>query len=82
VIYSAYMSSSSYVNSDTAWVLFADPATGMAAYEFCYLNGNQNPTIEEGEVDFDILGIVYRCYMDVGIAQREYRGLVWNTGTA
>jgi hypothetical protein len=80
VIYSAYMSSSSYVNSDTAWVLFADPATGMAAYEFCYLNGNQNPTVEEVDADSDELGIAMRGYFDFGVKKQVPQAAVQSNG--
>lgn len=61
-----------------AWYLLADPAD-VPAIEIAFLNGNQTPTIESGDVDFNQLGIQYRAYFDYGVAYQDYRGAQKNT---
>lgn len=80
-IVSPYLSSATYLNSDTAWYIFADPSD-IAAYEICYLNGNENPTIEQGDLDFQNLGIAWRAYIDIGVSEQDYRGAVMSLGAA
>lgn len=56
--------------SDTQWFLFANPAI-RAAIAIAFLNGQQNPTIESAETNFNTLGIQTRAYHDFGVAMEE-----------
>lgn len=67
--------------SATAWYLFADP-NDVAAMEVAFLNGQQTPTVETAEADFDTLGIQMRSYHDFGVAMRDYRAAVRMKGAA
>jgi len=80
-IISPYVSNANYLNSDTMWFLFADPAD-IAVYEICYYNGVETPTIEQGELDFQNLGIAWRAFIDVGVREQDYRGAVKSLGAA
>lgn len=65
--------------SATAFYLFADPAD-IAAIVVAYLNGNQTPTIESGEMDFSQLGVQWRCYFDFGVGMEDHRGAAKSAG--
>jgi hypothetical protein len=62
--------SSAYLSSATTWWLVANPGD-LNAMEVLFLNGNRNPTIEQAEADFDVLGIAVRGYHDFGVAKGE-----------
>ena len=81
---SAYLSNSAYSgNSTTAWYLLCDPkAMGVGVIEMVFLNGQQMPTIETSELDFDQLGIQMRGFHDFGCAKQEYRCGVKSKGAA
>lgn len=71
---SAYLSNSSYTGySTTAYYLLADPQD-MATIQVGFLNGQQEPTVETADADFDQLGIQMRGYFDFGVALMQYRG--------
>jgi hypothetical protein len=67
--------------SSIAWYLFADPAR-LAAFEVAFLNGNENPTVEQAEADFNTLGIQFRGYIDFGVKEQDYRAAVKMKGMA
>jgi phage major head subunit gpT-like protein len=58
--------------STSTWYLLADPAI-LATAVMCFLDGQQNPTIESTDADFQTLGIQFRGYHDFGAAFSEYR---------
>lgn len=62
--------SSAYLTSASTWWLVANPGD-LNAMEVLFLNGNRNPTIEQAEADFDVLGIAVRGYHDFGVAKGE-----------
>lgn len=66
--------------SGTAYYLLADPNT-VPVVQIAYLRGIKVPTIEQGALDFDRLGIGYRAYFDYGVALLDWRGAVKVTGT-
>jgi hypothetical protein len=71
---SRYLSNTRYTgNSEKAWYLLADPAD-LPVIEAAFLNGQEAPTIETANADFDILGIQMRGYHDFGIALQDPRG--------
>jgi hypothetical protein len=80
-IISPYVSNATYLNSDTEWFIFCDPQD-VPAFEICYLNGVETPTIEQGELDFQNLGIAWRAFIDVGVSEQDHRGAVKSLGAA
>lgn len=81
VVSSPYMQNSSYTgNSAAAWYLLANPAD-MPVVEVAFLNGQQTPTVESADADFNQLGIAFRAYHDFGAAFQEYRGGVRSAGS-
>ncbi len=70
-ITSRYLSNAGYTGySATAWYLLADPRD-VAGAEVCFLNGQEAPTIETAEADFNRLGIEMRGYHDFGVALQD-----------
>ena len=67
--------------SALAWYLLADPAI-LATAAMCFLNGQQSPTIESADADFNTLEIQLRGYHDFGVAMTEYRAGVKSKGEA
>jgi hypothetical protein len=62
-------------NSATTWFMLANPSI-LASAVMCFLNGQQSPTIESADADFNTLGIQFRGYHDFGAAMTEYRASV------
>lgn len=82
IVESTYLSNSAYTGySATAWYLLADPSD-LPAIEICFLNGQEMPTIETADMDFDRLGIAFRGYHDFGARLQEYRAGVKLKGAA
>ncbi|MDI1342502.1 MAG: hypothetical protein PSV22_00165, partial [Pseudolabrys sp.] len=65
--------------SNTAWYLLADP-NDIPVIEVVFLNGNEKPTIEQAEADFNTLGIQMRGYFDFGCKKQDKRGGVKSAG--
>jgi hypothetical protein len=63
------------------WYLLADPQD-LPAIEIVFLNGNEQPTVETADADFNTLGIRMRGFHDFGVAKQEYRGGVAMKGEA
>ncbi|MBW7905362.1 MAG: hypothetical protein H3C42_07325, partial [Phycisphaerae bacterium] len=79
---SRYLSNAQYTgNSEKAWYLLADP-TDLPVIETAFLNGQESPTIETADADFNVLGIQMRGYHDFGVALQEPRGGVKSKGEA
>ncbi len=77
---SRYLSNTQYTGfSDKAWFLLADP-TDLPVIEVAFLNGQESPTIETADADFNMLGIQMRGYHDFGVALQEPRGGVKSKG--
>lgn len=68
-------------NSSKAWYLLADPAD-LPVIEVAFLNGQESPTIETTDADFNQLGIQMRGYHDFGCAMQDPRGGVKSKGEA
>lgn len=74
------LSDSSYTGfSTTAWYLFGDMIRPMVV---SFLNGNQTPTVESAEADFDTLGVLFRGYHDFGCDKAEYLSGIKSKGAA
>lgn len=56
--------------SSTVWWLFADPAV-RCAIAMAFLNGNQIPTIQSEDAEFDTLGMQWRCFFDFGVGYED-----------
>ena len=77
---SRYLGNSRYTgNSTKAWYLLADPSD-LPVIEVAFLNGQESPTIETAEADFNVLGIQMRGYHDFGVALQDPRGGVKSQG--
>lgn len=82
VLVSPHLSNSAFTGySTTAWWLLGNPATAASA-EIAYLRGQQTPVVEQGELDFDKLGIGWRSYLDFGVGMRDTQASVKSKGAA
>jgi len=79
---SRYLANTKYTgNSAKAWYLLADP-NDLPVIEVAFLNGQESPTIETAEADFNVLGIQMRGYHDFGVNLQDPRGGVKSKGEA
>ena len=82
IVSSPYLSNAKYDGaSEAAWYLFGKPGT-VDTFEIGYLKGKRTPTVERGDLDFNVLGIWFRVYFDVGIREQDHRGMVKSNGAA
>jgi hypothetical protein len=75
------LSDSSYGGgqSATAWYLFGDTDKPIVT---SFLNGQQSPTVESADADFNVLGVQFRGYHDFGCDQSEYMAGIKSKGAA
>lgn len=66
--------------SATQWYLFGGPTTKPVTVGF--LNGQQTPTVEIADADFDQLGVQMRVYHDFGVALGDEKASYKATGAA
>jgi hypothetical protein len=79
---SRYLGNSKYTGfSAKAWYLLAEP-NDLPVIEVAFLNGQEAPTIETAEADFNVLGVQMRGYHDFGVALQDPRGGVKAKGEA
>jgi len=79
---SRYLANSNYTGySAKAWYLLADP-NDLPVIEVAFLNGQESPTIETAEADFNVLGVQMRGYHDFGCAMQDPKGGVKSKGEA
>ena len=57
-------------NSEKAWHLVAGPRD-LPVIEVAFLNGQESPTIEAAEADFDLLGIQFRGHFNFGVGLQD-----------
>jgi hypothetical protein len=80
VVSSPYMSNSAFTGySAVAWYLLANPSQ-LSTIEGVFLNGQETPTVEQADFDWNTLGTSMRGYIDFGFAQQEFRAGVRSTG--
>ncbi len=68
-----------YSGNDKGWLLLADPLD-VALLEIAFLNGQRNPIIESGEMDFNKLGMAWRCIFDFGVGLLDPTAAVYSEG--
>ena len=79
---SRYLANTSYTgNSSKAWYLLAEPSD-LPMIEVAFLNGQEAPTIETADADFNVLGVQMRGYHDFGVALQDPRGAIKSKGEA
>jgi len=79
---SSYLANALYTGySAKAWYLLADPAN-LPVIEVAFLNGQERPTVESADADFNTLGIQMRGYHDFGVSKQDYRAAVKMKGEA
>lgn len=79
---SRYLGNAKYAGfSAKAWYLLAEP-TDLPVIEVAFLNGQESPTIETAEANFNVLGVQMRGYHDFGVALQDPRGGVKAKGEA
>ncbi|MBK9189952.1 MAG: hypothetical protein IPM33_13500 [Phycisphaerales bacterium] len=77
---SRYLANALYTgNSAKAWYLLADPSD-LPVIEMAFLNGQEAPTVETSDADFNMLGIRMRGYHDFGVNLQDPRGGVKSKG--
>lgn len=77
---SRYLANASYTgNSAKAWYLLAEPSD-LPVIEVAFLNGQEAPTIETADADFNVLGVQMRGYHDFGVALQDPRGAIKSKG--
>jgi len=81
VVSSVYLANSTISGYSTdAWYILSDPRD-VPVMEVVFLNGQESPTIESSEMDFNRMGIGFRGYHAFGAALQEYRGGLKLKGT-
>ena len=82
IVSSPYLGNKNYPNySEASWYLFGKPGT-VDTFEIGYLKGRRTPTVERGDLDFNVLGVWFRVYFDIGIREQDHRGMVKAVGSA
>ena len=77
---SRFLSNSTYTgNSATAWWLLANPLK-CPAIQIAFLNGQETPTVQTAQANFDTLGIQMRGFFDFGCAMQNPRCGVKSAG--
>ena len=80
VVSAPHLSNAKYTGaSDDSWFLFGNPAS-IDTFEIGFLKGRRNPTVEQGETDFNTLGMWFRVYFDLGVREQDFRGMVKANG--
>lgn len=79
---SAYLSRLGTTVNTSQWYMLADPNSDIAALQVAFLNGVKTPTIESGQMDFNVLGMAWRGIFDFGIALQDPRAIVKSKGKA
>lgn len=77
---SPFLSNVTYAGfSTTAWWLLCEPGR-LAAIEVAFLNGQESPTVQTAQANFNELGIDIRGFFDPGVAMQDFRAGVKSPG--
>ncbi len=71
-------------NQDTdQWFMFSDPNTAQGGTILVgFLNGNRRPVLERSEMSFNVLGMQWRAYHDIGTGTGDPKLSVRSSGTS
>lgn len=73
------LSNSNYSGySASTWFVMGDPSSADTL-EVAFLNGKQEPTIENFTTTPDTLGRIFRVFLDVGVKSLDFRTMQKNT---
>lgn len=83
IVVSPFLSSTWYdedgsdrsLGSTTAWYLIANP-NRIPALEVAFLGGVDRPTVQRADADFNTLGVQFRGFIDFGVKEQDYRGIL------
>jgi hypothetical protein len=65
----------------THWIMLSKPRPGMGGLiNVALLNGNRTPILEQADQGFNVLGVQYRAYHDVGAGLGDPKLAVYSTG--
>ena len=67
-------------HSTTGWYLMARPQGSSGLVEVGFLNGQETPTIETGELDFSQLGMSLRGYWAFASRPPRVASCIWGSG--
>ena len=67
--------SSPHLKNAADWYLFGNPSE-IDTFEIGFLKGKRTPTIQQGDTDFNTLGMWFRIYFDIGVREQDYRGVL------
>lgn len=82
LVMSRYLSNTAYSGySAVAWYLLAAPGE-CPVIEAAFLNGQQTPTVQTAQADFNQLGIQIRGFHDFGVTRQNFRGGLKSKGAA
>ncbi len=82
VVSSPYLANTAYAGaSQSSWYLFGSP-NQVDTFEIGFLKGKRTPTVERGDLDFNVLGMWFRVYFDLGVREQDFRGMVKANGQA
>jgi hypothetical protein len=79
---SPYIQNPNYTGySATQWWLLSNPQlTGLSTIEMAFLNGQETPTVQTAQANFNELGIDIRGFFDYGVAMQNPRASVKSPG--
>ncbi len=79
VVTEARLSNATYTGySATSWYMTGDPNI-VDTIVVAFLNGRQEPTLEQFNAGPNVMGIIYRIFTDVGCKSLDFRGMQKNT---
>lgn len=83
VVRSSYLSNANIPGFSTAatYMLSSPAGGGLSVIESVFLNGQETPTIESADADFNVLGIQMRGFHDFGVNKQEFREGVKSVGS-
>lgn len=82
MVSSPYLGNTAYPGaSQNGWYLFGSP-NQVDTFEIGFLKGKRTPTVERGDLDFNVLGMWFRVYFDLGVREQDFRGMVKANGNA
>jgi len=80
VVSEGRLSNLAYTNySAVTWYLTGDPNI-VDTIVVAFLNGRQEPTLEQFNAGPNVMGLIYRVFIDVGCKSLDHRGMQKNVG--